>query len=108
MPGGTAFCDTFDFIAYKIPADNGCSWVGLAYVFPATLPAQHWIAWDEFDGHRKSHMHEIGHNLGFGHASTDWNNDGVSSDGNEYADYGDVMGRGTGNSLYLPFSAAFR
>lgn len=75
-------------------------------MFP-TAPAQAWIAWDQLDGHRKTHMHELGHNMGFGHATQDNGNNGQASS-DEYSDFGCVMGRSRGSSLYIPYSAVFR
>jgi autotransporter-associated beta strand protein len=68
---------------YVVPG-NGCGWAGLGSV--GGNPA--WALMYYTDG--GSICHELGHNLGMAHASTDTNNDGVID--NEYGDESDFMG----------------
>lgn len=72
---------------YVFPKLNGCAWAGLGTV--GGNPSRAWIAACDF---ADVYAHELGHNLGMHHASTDSNNDGVSDC--EYCDNSDVMGYG--------------
>ncbi len=72
---------------YVFPRVNGCTWAGLGTV--GGNPSRAWIAACDF---ADVYAHELGHNLGMHHASTDINNDGVSDC--EYCDNSDVMGYG--------------
>jgi hypothetical protein len=70
---------------YVFPQLNGCSWAGLGTI--GGNPSRAWIAECDLDD---AYAHELGHNLGMHHASTDTNNDDVSDC--EYCDDSDFMG----------------
>jgi hypothetical protein len=73
---------------YVLPADAGCTWAGLASVgCQGTCRAWVKTCWlpDVF-------AHELGHNLGMNHASTDVDNNGNVDC--EYCDLSDPMGLG--------------
>jgi hypothetical protein len=72
---------------YVFPKINGCNWAGLGTV--GGNPSRAWIAACDF---ADVYAHELGHNIGMHHASTDANNDGASDC--EYCDNSDVMGYG--------------
>jgi hypothetical protein len=80
---------------YVLPANVGCSWAGLAYVGCGSS-CQAWVkAYSNHAcGYPDAYVHEIGHNLGLMHASTDTNNDG--SPDCEYCDTSSFMGYATG------------
>ncbi len=63
---------------YVLPSNAGCSWAGLAYVGCGSS-CQAWVkAYSgQACGYPDAYAHEIGHNLGMWHASTDANNDGT-------------------------------
>lgn len=73
---------------YVLPSDVSCPWAGLAnlgcYGTCRAWVATCWIP--------DVYAHELGHNLGFGHASTDPGNDGQIDC--EYCDRSDFMGIG--------------
>lgn len=76
---------------YVLPSNVGCSWAGLAYVGCGS----NCTAWiksysGQVCGYSDAYAHELGHNLGMWHASTDANNDNVIDC--EYCDTSDVMG----------------
>lgn len=73
-------------LLFVIPSSNTCSWAGVANVGCGTQ-CRAWVARCQY---LDLFAHELGHNLGMRHASTDANNDGVSD--SEYGDYSDVMG----------------
>lgn len=76
---------------YALPTDAPCGWGGLGNVGCGTSCST-WVI-----GTGPSLIsHELGHNLGMHHASTDANNDGVIDA--EYGDRTDVMGNGYGTS----------
>ena len=79
---------------YVLPANVGCSWAGLAYVGCGNS-CQAWVkAYSgQACGYNDAYAHEIGHNLGMWHASTDTNNDGTLDC--EYCDTSDFMGYAT-------------
>ena len=81
---------------YVLPANVGCSWAGLAYVGCGNS-CQAWVkAYSgQACGYNDAYAHEIGHNLGMWHASTDTNNDGALDC--EYCDTSDFMGYATAN-----------
>lgn len=76
---------------YVLPANVGCTWAGLAYVGCGNS-CQAWVkAYSgQVCGYNDAYAHEIGHNLGMWHASTDTNNDGALDC--EYCDTTDFMG----------------
>jgi hypothetical protein len=79
---------------YVLPANVGCGWAGLAYVGCGNS-CQAWVkAYSgQACGYNDAYAHEIGHNLGMWHASTDTNNDGTLDC--EYCDTSDFMGYAT-------------
>lgn len=81
---------------YVVPANAGCSWAGLAYVGCGSS-CQAWVkAYSgQACGYPDAYAHEIGHNLGMWHASTDTNNDGTLDC--EYCDTSSFMGYATGS-----------
>ena len=81
---------------YVLPSNVGCSWAGLAYVGCGNS-CQAWVkAYSgQACGYNDAYAHEIGHNLGMWHASTDTNNDGTLDC--EYCDTSDFMGYATAN-----------
>jgi hypothetical protein len=76
---------------YVVPANAGCGWAGLAYVGCGNS-CQSWIKayQGQACGYSDAYAHELGHNLGMWHASTDTNNDGTLDC--EYCDTSDFMG----------------
>lgn len=72
---------------YGMPSYSalGCGWAGLAWVGCGSS-CQTWFAYN----HPSLAVHELGHNFGMWHASTDSGDDG--SIDSEYADYSDEMG----------------
>jgi len=83
---------------YVVPADMPCSWAGLAYI--SSCPGTNCQAWvkaysDQVCGYIDAIAHEVGHNLGLMHASTDLNNDDQIDC--EYCDDSDFMGYAEAN-----------
>src|SRR5262245_54558398 len=83
---------------YVVPADVNCGWAGLAYI--SSCPGSNCQAWvkaysDQVCGYVDAVAHEVGHNLGLMHASTDTNNDGKIDC--EYCDDSDFMGYAEAN-----------
>jgi hypothetical protein len=72
---------------YVFPRVNGCGWAGLGTI--GGNPSRAWIATCDL---ADVYAHELGHNLGLHHASTDADNDDVSDC--EYCDSSDFMGYG--------------
>jgi hypothetical protein len=81
---------------YVLPSNVGCSWAGLAYVGCGNS-CQAWVkAYSgQACGYNDAYAHELGHNLGMWHASTDTNNDGTLDC--EYCDNSDFMGYAMAN-----------
>ena len=81
---------------YVLPANVGCGWAGLAYV-GCGISCQAWVKAysNHVCGYPDAYAHEIGHNLGMWHASTDTNNDGTLDC--EYCDTSSFMGYATGS-----------
>ena len=79
-----------------LPTAVGCGWAGLAYVGCGNS-CQAWVkAYSgQVCGYNDAYAHEIGHNLGMWHASTDTNNDGTLDC--EYCDNSDFMGYAMAN-----------
>ena len=83
---------------YVVPADVSCGWAGLAYVNSCPGPyCQSWVKAyaSQPCGYVDAIAHEVGHNLGLMHASTDLNND--STIDCEYCDDSDFMGYAEAN-----------
>ena len=80
---------------YVLPSNVGCGWAGLAYVGCGSS-CQAWVKayGNHACGYPDAYVHEIGHNLGLWHASTDTNNDGTLDC--EYCDTSSFMGYATG------------
>lgn len=82
-----------------LPSGVNCRWNGAGNMGCGT----HCNAWVVAGGSSQSVLaHELGHNLGMGHSSTDWNNNGTIDD--EYGDASCVMG----NSGYRQINAPHR
>jgi hypothetical protein len=76
---------------YVLPQNVGCPWGGLGQVECGDNCRAWESTYSYFPcGTRGAHAHELGHNRGMLHSSTDVNNDGTV-DG-EYGDYSDFMG----------------
>jgi hypothetical protein len=83
---------------YVIPADVNCGWAGLAYVNSCPSPyCQSWVKAyaSQPCGYVDAIAHELGHNIGLMHASSDTNND--NSIDCEYCDDSDFMGYAEAN-----------
>ncbi len=72
---------------YVFSKVNGCNWAGLGTV--GGNPSRAWIATCDLTD---VYAHELGHNLGMHHASTDADNNGTADC--EYCDNSDIMGYG--------------
>jgi hypothetical protein len=81
---------------YVLPPDVGCSWAGEAYVSCGNS-CQAWVKAYSGQpcGYNDTFAHELGHNVGMEHASTDSNNDGAIDC--EYCDDSDFMGYSEAN-----------
>ena len=79
---------------YVLPPGSSCTWEGLAYVGCSqyTAACKAWIkaSVNQECGYIDAFAHELGHNIGMSHSSTDENNDGVLDC--EYCDASDIMG----------------
>ena len=87
---------------YVVPADVNCGWAGLAYV--NSCPGSNCQSWvkaytSQPCGYPDAIAHEVGHNLGLMHSSTDTNND--NSIDCEYCDDSDFMGYAEGTQRPL-------
>jgi hypothetical protein len=83
---------------YVVPEDVNCSWAGLAYI--NSCPGSNCQSWvkaysNQPCGYIDAIAHEVGHNLGLMHASTDTNNDDTIDC--EYCDDSDFMGYAEAN-----------
>lgn len=80
----------YQHLVYIMPA-NSCGYGGVANVGCGTQ-CQAWIFYNYAD----MMAHELGHNLGMGHAMVDLNNNGIidSTQSEQYGDYSDFMGYG--------------
>lgn len=76
----------FDHRVYYLPDHIGCTFGGMAEVWGGNS----WM----YSSSGPVLAHELGHNLGMSHSSTDFNNDGVID--SEYGDSGDIMGDASG------------
>ena len=76
----------YQHVVLVLPSNVPCGWVGLGHLGCAGT-CNTWITWCDTPD---LYAHELGHNLGMHHASTDPNNDGVLD--NEYGDKSDPMG----------------
>jgi len=74
---------------FIIPPHSSCSWSGVANLGCGTFCR----SWNKDNTSERVWLHELGHNLGMHHASTDPENDGVLN--SEYGDSSDPMGRGS-------------
>lgn len=76
---------------YVLPSTIGCSWAGLAYVGCGSNCQAFVKSYSgQVCGYYDAYAHELGHNLGWWHASTDLNNDATIDC--EYCDTSDIMG----------------
>lgn len=76
----------YQHVVLVLPRNVPCGWVGLGHL-GCSGTCNTWITWCDTPD---LFAHEIGHNLGMHHASTDLNNDGVKD--KEYGDKSDPMG----------------
>jgi hypothetical protein len=75
--------DQYDLRCYVLPDTIGCNWEGLADLGGIR-------SWVNACSYGATYAHELGHNFGMNHASTDANNDGVKDC--EYCDRSCIMG----------------
>ena len=76
----------YQHVVLVLPRNVPCGWVGLGHL-GCSSTCNTWITWCDTPD---LYAHELGHNLGMHHASTDLNNDGKPD--NEYGDRSDPMG----------------
>lgn len=89
----------YGYKMYVVPSNTGCGYGGLGMVGDprqitptSCYPGLQCRAWNFFCAATSIYAHELGHNIGMNHASSDSNNDGHLE--SEYGDYSDVMGSG--------------
>ena len=84
--------DDYVHKVYLIPREvAGCGWSGVAFVGACEYGVHPYCkAWIKTNSWQIL-AHELGHNVGTGHAADDFNDDGTQ--GAEYGDFTDVMGR---------------
>jgi uncharacterized protein YbdZ (MbtH family) len=80
----------FQHRTYVFPSTAGCGWAGLGELSCGADCRAWQMTSVGTCGTRGAHAHELGHNLGLMHASSDWYNDGIGID--EYGDLSDFMG----------------
>jgi cell division septation protein DedD len=78
----------YQHFIFVLPADVPCNWAGLGHVGCPT----NCFTWIKTCGYPDVYAHELGHNLGMLHASTDTDNDGDYDC--EYCDMSGIMGYG--------------
>eukprot|EP00041_Stephanoeca_diplocostata_P005620 m.65069 g.65069 ORF g.65069 m.65069 type:complete len:919 (+) comp15908_c0_seq5:148-2904(+) len=85
-PADTAWWTSFDHVVFYIPRQiSGCSWAGLGQI-GCRVSCRLWMR----SSGSGTLAHELMHNLGMNHASTDRNNDNVIDQ--EYGDRSDIVG----------------
>lgn len=77
----------YDRKVYVLPRSNSCGWAGLGTV--GGSPSRSWVLRCD---NPSVYAHELGHNFGMGHASTETS---------EYGDYTDFMAAATGTLVQL-------
>lgn len=87
LPGQVNLGD-YQHRVYVLPSGGSCGWAGLGSVGCGSY-CRSWVNTCNLPD---VYAHELGHNLGMGHASTDDNNDGTID--SEYGDRSDFMGIG--------------
>lgn len=80
---------------FVLPNNANCGWGGLAHLGCGSS-CHTWIKWNA----KIVYAHELGHNLGMHHASTDPNNDGAVN--SEYGDHSGIMGNGGYRQVNAP------
>lgn len=88
----TEFIKNYTITIFNLPLSAGsgtCSWLGLAYV--DCINSQECFIWLKTSNPYNA-VHEIGHTLGLGHASIDYNNDAIIDTNGEYSDFSSPMG----------------
>jgi hypothetical protein len=78
--------DLYEHRVYVLPTGTTCGWAGLANVGCGTYCR----SFNKYCFAEDVYAHELGHNLGLAHSSTDEDNDGVIDC--EYCDTSDIMG----------------
>lgn len=78
----------YQHFMYVLPTNTTCHWAGLGEIGCPEVCST-WVLACQYPD---IYAHELGHNLGFAHASADLNNDGVIDENCEYCDFSDIMG----------------